>query len=183
MIRMKLFLDDILQHLNNQNFGDVYDGFMINTGDLVFEERVKMNCYYCGKFNNNWRCPPNLPKIDYKRMFDEFDNCACIYVKIPFNCENYNEVRTESSVILHKGMLEAEKLLWNNNNSTALSFIGGSCKLCKNKCGIDKCNNPSASRTPVEATGINIVKTLEKYDFHIVFPPKDYILRCGLFLW
>lgn len=180
---MDIKLDDILAHLNMQSFGNVFNGFMVNSADLIFEERVKMNCYYCGKFNNNWRCPPNLPKIDYKKMVEEYDNCACIYVKLSFTSDNYNEIRAESSVVLHKGMLEAEKLLWNNNNSTALSFIGGSCKLCKNGCGRDKCNNPYYSRTPVEATGINIVTTLDKYDFHIVFPPKDYMIRCGLFLW
>ena len=180
---MGIVLGDILTHLNGQSFGDVYSGFMVDTKDLVFEERVKMNCYYCGKFNNNWRCPPNLPKIDYKKMMDEYDSCACIYVRLPFTSDNYTEVRNESSVVLHKGMLEAEKLLWNNNNSTAISFIGGSCKLCKNGCGKEKCNNPYASRTPVEATGINIVTTLEKYNLTIVFPPKDYMLRCGLLLW
>jgi len=48
--------------------------------------------------------------------------------------------------------LKMEKLLWEKNNSTAISFIGGSCKLCKNGCGSDKCNNPYMARSPLEAT-------------------------------
>lgn len=35
--------------------------------DCVFEENVKMNCFYCGKYANNWKCPPNLPNVDYKK--------------------------------------------------------------------------------------------------------------------
>ena len=41
--------------------------------EAVFEELVKMNCFYCGKYGRNWKCPPNIPDIDYPKMFSEFD--------------------------------------------------------------------------------------------------------------
>ena len=50
------------------------EGILIDPKDLVFEENVKMNCFYCGKYNNNWSCPPNLPDIDYQLMIGEFDH-------------------------------------------------------------------------------------------------------------
>ena len=28
---------------------------MIETENLFFEERVKINCFYCGRYNNNWK--------------------------------------------------------------------------------------------------------------------------------
>ena len=51
---------------------------LMNPGDAVFEENVKMNCYYCGKYGNNWRCPPNIPDLDYPKMFREFDHGAFV---------------------------------------------------------------------------------------------------------
>lgn len=57
-------------------------GVFIDPRDLVFEENVKMNCFYCGKYNNNWRCPPNLPDIDYQKMMQEFD--AALFVILTY---------------------------------------------------------------------------------------------------
>ncbi len=158
-------------------------GKNINASHLIFEERVKMNCFYCGRYNVSWKCPPRLPKIDYKKMLKEFDNIAFIYLeKSLFDCD-YATVRTESSVQLHKALLECEKWLWNHNNSTALSFIGGSCKLCKNGCASDRCANPYMARVPVEAVGINVVKSAANCGIDISFPPKEYMIRIGLLLW
>ena len=71
------------------------DGFLIDVADLVFEERVKMNCYYCGRYNSNWKCPPKLPDIDYPKMFQEFDYCAVVYVKVPFDKDTYADLRNQ----------------------------------------------------------------------------------------
>lgn len=159
------------------------NGIIINAEDLIFEERVRMNCFYCGRYNNNWKCPPKIPDLDYKKMISEFDHSAIVYTKMLLNNENYNDVRAESSIMLHKALLLIEKFLWNKGNSMCLSFIGGGCKLCKNGCGKDKCNNPYMSRSPIEATGVNLIKSLEKYNIEIVFPLKDYMYRFGLILW
>lgn len=156
----------------------------IKPSELVFEENVKMNCYYCGKYNNNWRCPPNLPDIDYKKMMEEY-NKGC-FVVLSFDICNekmYQEIRNESSISLHKLLLELEKVMWKNNNSNAISFIGGSCKLCRGGCGKEKCNNPYLSRSPLEAIGVNIVKSARKYGIEIQFPTEKSFKRIGLLLW
>lgn len=158
-------------------------GILIRPDDLVFEERIKMNCFYCGKYNSNWKCPPRLPDLDYKKMIAEFDHIAFIYLAIPFSENNFHEVRSESSAILHHVLLQFEKYLWDHNNSTSLSFLGGSCKLCKSGCGADKCNSPYLSRAPVEAIGLNVLKTAAKYGIDIIFPPKESMFRIGLILW
>ena len=156
---------------------------LIDPKSLVFEENVKMNCFYCGKYNNNWRCPPNLPEIDYPKMMGEFENGLFVLLKYNVNQENYDAVRSESSVIVHKILLASEKWLWDNNSSNALSFIGGSCKLCKNGCGKDRCNNTYMSRSPLEATGVNIVKSAKRYGIDICFPTNEKLMRIGLLLW
>ncbi len=156
-------------------------GKRIISDKLIFEERVKMNCFYCGKYNVSWRCPPNIPTIDYIKMLTEYENAAFIYVKM--GLEDYIDVRNDSSIYLHRALLLCEKWLYEHNNSMAVSFIGGSCKLCKNGCSPDKCANPYHSRIPVEALGINIVKSAEKFGIKIKFPTEDYMMRIGLLLW
>ena len=160
------------------------EGVFINPSDLIFEENVKINCFYCGKYDNNWRCPPNLPDIDYAKMMKEYEHG--LFVVLRYKIENEDEyagIRNESSVTLHKLLLSLEKWMWNNNQSTAISFIGGSCKLCKGGCGKDRCNNPYMSRSPLEAIGVNIIKSANKYGIDIKFPTNKELMRIGLLLW
>lgn len=159
-------------------------GVMIKPSKLIFEERVRMSCFNCGKYYTNWKCPGNMPQnIDYRKMVCEFENGAFVYVKIPLSNERFEDIRAESSIMLHKAILDMEKYLWEHNIAMVLSFIGGSCKLCKNGCGAESCNNPYKSRSPVEAIGVNVVKSAAEYGIDVLFPPGDYMMRLGLILW
>ncbi len=174
--------EDLLRALKEIN--GLAEGVFIDPKELIFEENVKMNCFYCGRYRNNWRCPPNLPDIDYKRMMQEYDEGLFVMFSFDMTDEtDYSIVRNESSVILHKALLELEKYMWNHNSSTAISFLGGSCKLCKGGCGKEKCNNPYMSRSPLEAIGVNIVKSAHKYGIDIRFPTNRKLVRIGLLLW
>lgn len=156
----------------------------INPRELVLEEQVRFNCFYCAKYGNNWKCPPNLPQVDYRKMFSEFDEGA--FVCLSYEIEDYHnfvQIRNDSSVELHRILLEVESWLWNHNRSTALSFGGGSCKLCKGGCGENKCNNPYKARSPLEATGVNVVKSAKKYGVEIKFPVNKELKRIGLIVW
>lgn len=173
--------EDMLNYTRNKGF-DI-QGKIVDSKKLIFEERVKMNCFYCGRYNVNWKCPPKLPQIDGKKMLSEFDHTAFIWVVMPIEENNFAAVRNDSSLILHRALLECEKWLWKHNNSTALSFIGGSCKLCKNGCAPNRCANPYQSRSPIEALGINVVKSAELFGITVHFPPTEYMMRLGLLLW
>lgn len=166
----------------NRTFS-ILQGIPVRPDDIVLEERVRMNCFYCGRYGQNWKCPPNLPDIDYRKMFCEFSSGALIYVKISLDGKNYDDVRNHSSVILHKGLLSMEKYFWNHNRALCISFIAGSCKLCRGGCGKQKCNNPYEARSPLEAAGVNVIETAGKYGLDITFPPEQYMFRCGLILW
>ncbi len=160
------------------------EGIFIEPKELIFEENVKMNCFYCGRYNNNWRCPPHLPDIDYRQLMREYETGLFVMVSYDITDDTeYAIIRNESSVIIHKTLLELEKYMWNHNSSTAISFIGGSCKLCKGGCGKTKCNNPYMSRSPLEATGVNIIKSAKKYGIDIQFPTNRKLIRIGLLLW
>lgn len=157
---------------------------LMDPKDAVFEENVKMNCFYCGRYGNNWRCPPNLPNLDYPKMFREFSYGALVWLTYDIT-ENtvYDQIRTDSSVVLHKILLQLEKWMWQHNSSNVISFGAGACKLCKGGCGKEKCNNPYMSRSPLEATGVNVIKTARKYGIDIKFPTDNKLMRIGLLLW
>lgn len=155
----------------------------INVNDIIFEDKVKLSCFYCSKYNTRWTCPPKIPQINYKELVKEFENALLIYTKINFTKENYEEIRNQSSVIVHKAILEAEKIILESGESLFISFVGGSCKLCKNGCSEDKCRNPGLARIPMEATGINVIKTVAKYGIDIKFPVVDSLYRIGMILY
>ena len=71
--------------------------------------------------------------------------------------KNFEEIRRETSIVLHKALLESERFFYQHNIPMAISFIGGSCKLCKDGCGKDRCNNPYMARSPLESIGVNVV--------------------------
>ena len=92
-------------------------------------------------------------------------------------------VRRESTNYLHKSLLELEKILWKNEQVLGVSFIGGSCKLCKDGCA-PICRNPVNSRIPVEATGINVLSTIKnELNIEIKFNEPGILYRVGLLFW
>lgn len=151
--------------------------------DLVFEERVKLNCFYCKNYNLNWKCPPKIPPLDYQRIIGEYEHGAFAKIELPFTGANFSEIRARSTNDLHRTLLKLERYLWDHNFPMAISFIGGSCKLCKNGCGKERCNNPYLARMSMEAAGINVVKSTEKYGISVVFPPDGVLVRIGMLLW
>ncbi len=152
-------------------------------GDLVFEERVKLNCFYCKNYNLNWKCPPQIPQIDYQKVINEYAQGAFVRMELTYTENTFQEVRTRSTNDLHHALLKLEKYMWEHNYPLAVSFIGGSCKLCKSGCGKDRCNNPYAARIPLEATGVNVVESAKKYGINIHFPPNGTLTRLGMLLW
>lgn len=173
---------ELLEYLHSCNANA--EGVLMDPKSLIFEEVAKQNCYYCGKYGTNWRCPPNLPQVDYPKMMVQFDCGMFVSVSYEFDSpESFDAVRSESSVVLHKLLLNLEKWMYRHNAPTAISFIGGSCKLCKGGCGKERCNNPYLSRSPLEATGVNVIKSARQYGIDIRFPPEKTLMRLGLLLW
>lgn len=165
---------------SNRNFKTIE----IKTSQICFEERVKLKCFQCNKYNHKWTCPPKIPKLDYETIIKkEYSKGLLVCYEEPINKENFESVRLTTTVKLHQALLKAEKFLYENNNVLVLSFIGGSCKLCKNGCNPERCNNPQMARIPMEATGINVIKTAKEAGFDIDFPIENLLLRVGLLLW
>lgn len=165
-----------------KKYPDVH-GKLIDIKGVVFEERVKMNCFYCGKYNSNWKCPPHVPQLDWKMIMEEYENGAFIWLDYEYKEKNFEEIRRETSIVLHKALLESERFFYQHNIPMAISFIGGSCKLCKDGCGKDRCNNPYMARSPLESISVNVVKSALNNGIEIKFPPESSLMRIGLVLW
>ncbi|OSA93188.1 UNVERIFIED_ORG: hypothetical protein B2H98_14295 [Clostridium botulinum] len=157
----------------------------INIEDIKLEERVSMKCFQCKKYNKSWTCPPKIPNIRYEKMFKEYENAVLVYYKITFNdLEDFEHIRRESTNLLHKTLLKIEEALYKENYPLALSFIGGSCKLCKDGCAKDECRLPQYARIPLEATGVNVMQLFQKgTGIELIFPPEKVLFRVGLLLW
>lgn len=148
---------------------------------FVFEERVKLLCFHCEKYNKSWTCPPKIPDINYKELFNNYKKAIILYyLKKDIKEKEFESIRSESTNVLHKKLLEMEKICWDNNSPMAVSFIGGSCKLCKNGCSPDRCRLPYMARIPIEATGVNVIESLKRVGIDIKFPPKDTLGRYGV---
>lgn len=154
----------------------------IDPNAIEFEQRLEILCFYCAHYNVKWTCPPKIPKADYKKIFSEYDKALLVYSRMPTK-DDPAKARTDSSVLLHRALLDIEDFLLKNGNAVRLSFIGGSCKLCKNDCAKDKCRNQYQARIPLEATAVNVIKTAQKCGLEVKFPVQDMISRIGLILW
>jgi len=153
--------------------------------DLIFEERVKLLCFYCAKYGKKRTCPPLIPNLDWKQLVSEYENGMFVYHKTPFKYEITKESRRKSSMLLFNLLKELEDNLHDSGYPLAVCFGGGSCKICENtKTGSTiPCQHPTISRIPVEAMGVNLVDTLLKFDIQLPFPPESEYYRVGLLLW
>jgi len=150
--------------------------------NIVFEERVLFNCFFCKNYGYKWSCPPNIPNLTFSTVLNEYDNYVLLFHKKKFENEITIDDRIQSTSIIHMLGLKLEKILWENNHPMAKIFIGGGCKLCTN-CPKTGCVKPYFRRIPLEAIGVNVIKTAANVGMEIVFPPKDYFYRVGLLVW
>jgi predicted metal-binding protein len=155
----------------------------IRSSQLVFEEKVRLKCSQCMRYGVNWSCPPKIPQLDYPRIISECDNLIFLYCSMPFNESDFETIRAKSTNLLHRSILSVEQLLWNSGFPLSISFIGGSCKICPEGCDPVSCRHPDKMRIPLEATGVNVVKSAENVGLKIVFPPVGFLLRVGLMGW
>ena len=154
--------------------------------DIVFDERSRLLCVNnCWNYGNRMTCPPNIPNINYEKAVKQYKKGLLIVLDREFKNEkeSFRKCKVESTNTLHFILLQLEQEAFNEGYSMATSFIGGSCKLCK-ECDKSGCRFPKKSRIPMEAVGMDVIQTVEKYNIDIKFPAEKYekLKRVGLFL-
>lgn len=177
-----IITSDIYEILNSHCIKNDYDisFYPIKFKDIVFKNRNIVLCFYCGNYSKKWTCPPKIPNVNYMKIFSEYNNFALLHIKLN---SKRSSSREDSSLLLHKELLKMEQILYDNNCPTRLSFIGGSCRLCKNGCADDCCRQPYQARIPLEATGVDVIETSKNANIEITFPVGEYLTRTGLIMW
>lgn len=149
---------------------------------LIFDDRVRLQCFNCKNYGVKHTCPPHLENIDFEALIKKYRMCLFVIVHRDFNTEEeFDKIRTESTNTLHKILLALEKEAFSQDNHYTTSFIGGSCKLCK-ECAPDRCRQPAKSRIPLEATGVDVVETMKKFGMQLKFPVSNDLYRVGMLL-
>lgn len=155
--------------------------------DIVFDFRTTYQCLTCSKYEKSPMCPPNVPDVDYfSRLLNCYRYGVLIAKKYNYNIADFDCKREESGPRMQNILLFLEQQAFQRNYYWALSFTGGSCRMCQKCSGTFSCNAPEKGRIPLEAIGVDVMKTCEKFNIPISDFPlknKDGILyRVGLFL-
>ena len=169
-------LEDIARHMGSELA--VY----INPKEIAFDPRAGLLCLNCERYGKKKTCPPFIPDLDYQTIIKAYSRALLVAVRMTVTPErDFAHIREASTNALHRMLLLLEKAAFSQNAYYATSFIGGSCKLCSGECGVF-CSKPSESRMPMEAVGIDVVKTSEKAGLLLRFPAEESITRVGLLL-
>lgn len=157
--------------------------------DIKFDFRTTYKCFTCSKYNTVPLCPPNIPDYNYfQRLINCYKYGLIVVKEYKYNTDSeYEKARIESGARIQNILLFLEKQAFHRNYYWSISFIGGSCRYCGDKCNMNgKCNNKKYGRIPVEAIGIDVISTCKNIGIDIVnFPhPNDNgkLQRIGLFL-
>jgi len=145
--------------------------------DLIFDPKVIEMCKSCKRYGQKATCPPHIESFEYySKLLPQYKS-GVFYIEKYAIQGDYLEQGTKSSLDIHKRILSERGRLFNSGHYFNIGFGAGSCKLCK-KCSFP-CSKPEKSLIPLEATGLNVIKTLRKYGIVIEIPIKAYFYRVG----
>lgn len=157
---------------------------------MVRDFRTDIKCKTCSKYGKNLTCPPYSPDFNYfTKLYASYSFAVILGKKWLYNnIEDFNVCRVQSSVDLLNVLLQIETLANSYGFYWAVSFGAGSCKLCK-VCDVSNkvCKNPDRSRYPLEATGVDVLKTCKNIginigDFPHICKDSGHFWRIGLVL-
>jgi predicted metal-binding protein len=151
--------------------------------ELIFDLKVAEACRSCKRYGLTGCCPPTIGTFEYYKKLLKRYTYGKLYAEhfICENIKNYQEIGRTSSLELHKVLLEERQKLLKEGHYFNVLLGGGSCKYCK-ECSIP-CKLPQFRAIPIEATGINVVVTMDKMGMFIKFPVTKKFWRIGMLLW
>jgi len=145
--------------------------------DLIFDPKVREMCKFCKRYGKKATCPPYVDSFEYySELLSQYVFSIFYFEKFAIKGD-YLELGKKSSLKIYRKILLEREKLFNTGHYFVIGFGAGSCKLC-DKCSFP-CPIPEKALIPLEATGVNIVKILEKYGIVLEFPVKKYFYRVG----
>ena len=151
-----------------------------------FDDKVREMCRSCKHYGTKATCPPNIESIDY------YKHLTCVYkYGILFierfeidDVANWKRLGKESSLKIHKEILNYRNKLITTGHPFVVGFGAGSCKTCE-KCSFP-CRFPETSLIPIEGTGINVIqlaKAIAKINIKFPIEKQGFFYRIGMVLY
>jgi predicted metal-binding protein len=167
---MKVDKMKIEQIIREKGFDDYQ---WINPGGIIVSQWVRMKCMFgCASYNANGTCPPNVPSVDDCRNFlMEYKHGLILHFS---NSLKDPADRKQYCLEINKTLLKIERDVFLLGYRKAFVLITDECHLCNDCTGKrDDCKNKRDARPSPESLGIDVFKTVTKYDFPINVL-KDY---------
>ena len=149
--------------------------------DLIFDPKIREMCKCCKRYGKKATCPPHTEPVEYYSTVLKSFRHGIIYYDIFPTDGNKEDVGHDSSIEIYKKLTAERTRLFENGHYLIMILGAGSCKLCE-RCSFP-CHIPDKGIIPVEATGIDIVKVMEKFQVKIIFPVKKTLIRVGIVLY
>jgi len=169
---------------------------------VVIDERVRLKCEVprCAGFGHYLTCPPYVMPVEiFGRILSRYKWCVLVQVEAKdINSTDKGKGRINHSILkesreLHRPfrlkllqIVEAvEAAAFKKGFYLAAGFIGGSCVLC-DKCVNEKtsevCRHPFRARPPMEAVGIDVIRTVKNAGLSIHLSSSKNVIWTGLVL-
>ncbi len=169
---------------------------------VVIDERVRLKCEVprCAGYGEYLTCPPHVMSVDrFARILSKYKRCLLVQVEAKhIDSLDKGRNRIDHALLKEKRELHrpfklkllqvveaVEAAAFKKGLRFAAGFVGGSCVLC-GRCVDDKtserCRHPFRARPPMEAVGIDVIKTAENAGLLIHLSSSKNVLWTGLVL-
>jgi len=169
---------------------------------VVIDERVRLKCEVprCSGYGRFLTCPPHVMSVEsFSRILSGYKWGLLIQVEAEdIDSTDKGKGRIDRAILkenrelhfpfkrrLHEVVEAVESAAFKKGMRFAAGFVGGSCVLC-DRCvsekGSNACRHPFRARPPMEAVGIDVVKTAENAGLPIHLSSSKNVAWTGLVL-
>jgi predicted metal-binding protein len=169
---------------------------------VVIDERVRLKCEVprCAGYGQFLTCPPHVMPVEtFKRILSGYKWALLVQVEAKdIDSTDKGRGRINQNILmkyrdLHRPfklklleIVEAvESAAFKKGMRFAAGLVGGSCVLCE-RCVDDKsshaCRHPFRARPPMEAVGIDVIKTAQNAGLPIHLSSSENVVWTGLVL-
>jgi predicted metal-binding protein len=175
---------------------------IIPSGQVAIDARVRLKCEVprCASYGQYLTCPPHVMSVDaFSRIRSGYQWGLLVQVEAKdIDSTDKGKGRIDQVILkenkeLHRPfklklleVVEAvESAAFKKGMHFAAGLVGGSCVLCE-RCVDDKyskaCRHPFRARPPMEAVGIDVVKTAKNAGLPIHLSSSKNVVWTGLIL-
>jgi predicted metal-binding protein len=169
---------------------------------VVVDERVRLKCEVprCAGYGQFLTCPPHVTSVDkFKKILSGYEWGMLVQVEAKdIDSMDKGKGRISQAILKESNQLHrpyklkllkiveaVESAAFKKGMRFAAGLVGGSCVLCdrcvENKFS-DACRHPFQARPPMEAMGIDVVKTAQNAGLPIHLSSPKNVVWTGLVL-